>query len=388
MPARPCRLFAGPSAPASLAIAVLDAGRLHKACPLKPVTIPIRSGINAAIVIAVLLSGAAIFLLGGIIAPLLLAIFLLVEVGELSRLIHRIAPKAPRNLTLGLSLTIIVAAFAMITWIVADNLTGLLADADRYAERLDSVLLTIGNRLGVALPPNIESLLARIEPSQAAGVMLAWLRSAVSAAVFVLIYLGFMMASRRSFALKLAALTSAGEGASEAKAVFDRIRNAVEGYVWIQTTTGLMIAGGAFVLMWALGMPKPLFWAFVILVASYVPIVGGVVGVLAPSLFGLLEFDTLAKPIILFAGLQALHFTVGNVVQPRMQGRSLNVDPVIVLVSLAFWATLLGATGAFLSTPLSVTAMAILAQFKETRWMAILLSGDGDPYPSETEDPE
>ncbi len=349
---------------------------------MKPARTPIRSGINAAIFTAVLLGAAAIYLLQDIIAPLVLAVFLLVMVGELSRLIHQAAPKAPRNLTLGLSLTVIVAAFAIITWIIVDNLTGLLSDADRYAARFDSVLLTIGNRLGVALPPNIESLLARIEPSQAAGVMLTWLRGAVSAAVFVLIYLGFMMASRRSFARKVAALTTEGDGASEAKAIFERMRSAVEGYVWVQTTTGLMIAGGSWVLMAALGMPKPLFWAFVILVASYVPIVGGVVGVLAPSLFGLLEFDTFTKPLVLLIGLQALHFIVGNILQPRMQGRSLNVDPVVVLLSLAFWATLLGATGAFLSTPLSVTAMAILAEFKRTRWMAILLSSDGNPYPT------
>jgi hypothetical protein len=34
----------------------------------------------------------------------------------------------------------------------------------------------------------------------------------------------------------------------------------------------------------------------------------------------------------------------------------------------------------FLSTPLAVMAMAILAEFKGSRWMAILLSGDGEPY--------
>jgi predicted PurR-regulated permease PerM len=43
---------------------------------------------------------------------------------------------------------------------------------------------------------------------------------------------------------------------------------------------------------------------------------------------------------------------------------------------------LLGATGAFLSTPLTVTAMAILAEFNKTRWLAILLSSDGNPYPT------
>ncbi len=230
---------------------------------------------GAAVLIATLLSGGAIYLLREIIAPLVLAVFLLVVVSEFSRLIHRFVPKAPRSLTLSLSLVIIVAAFATISWIIIDNLTGLLENAESYVSRLDSVLLTIGRRLGLELPPNIVSPLEGIEATRAAGVMLAWLQGGISASTFVLIYLGFMMASRRSFARKLAALTTGGEGVNEAKDIFERIRLAVESYVWVQTTTGLMIAGASWLLMLALGLPQPLFWAFVIFVANYVPIVGG-----------------------------------------------------------------------------------------------------------------
>jgi predicted PurR-regulated permease PerM len=70
---------------------------------------------------------------------------------------------------------------------------------------------------------------------------------------------------------------------------------------------------------------------------------------------------------------------IGNVVYPRMQGRSLNLDPVMILLSLAFWSGIWGLTGAFLSTPLTVMAMVILAQFDGSRWIAVILSADGDP---------
>jgi AI-2 transport protein TqsA len=70
---------------------------------------------------------------------------------------------------------------------------------------------------------------------------------------------------------------------------------------------------------------------------------------------------------------------VGNVILPRMQGDSLNMDPTVVLLSLAVWGALWGVTGMFLSTPLTVACMLILAQFDGTRWIAILLSEDGDP---------
>jgi AI-2 transport protein TqsA len=67
-------------------------------------------------------------------------------------------------------------------------------------------------------------------------------------------------------------------------------------------------------------------------------------------------------------------------VQPRMQGRSLNLDPIVVLLALAFWGAVWGVVGAFLSTPLTVAAMAILAEFRSSRPIAVLLSSDGRPF--------
>jgi predicted PurR-regulated permease PerM len=70
---------------------------------------------------------------------------------------------------------------------------------------------------------------------------------------------------------------------------------------------------------------------------------------------------------------------IGNIVYPRMQGQSLNIDPVVVLLGLAFWGAVWGLAGAILSTPLTVAIMVILAQFDGTRWIAVILSSDGDP---------
>ena len=83
---------------------------------------------------------------------------------------------------------------------------------------------------------------------------------------------------------------------------------------------------------------------------------------------------------MLAASLLALSFVIGNILLPRMQGRNLNVDPVILLLSLAFWGAVWGVTGMFLSTPLTILVMVVLAQFEGSRWIAVLLSADGDPH--------
>ena len=164
-----------------------------------------------------------------------------------------------------------------------------------------------------------------------------------------------------------------------AAAVFFRIRDGVESYLWIQTVTGALMAAGSFVAMQALGLQNAMFWAFLIFIASYIPVLGGLVGSVLPPLFALLQFEAYWRALALFAALQAIFFVIGNVVQPRMQRDSLNIDPVMILLSLAFWGAVWGVPGMFLSTPLTVMAIIILAQFEGSRWVAILMSGDGQP---------
>src|SRR6185312_10098984 len=202
----------------------------------------------------------------------------------------------------------------------------------------------------------------------------------VSTFLFILIYLGFLFASRGSFRKKAVRLFPTAEGHQNAAEAFDRIRNGIERYLWVQTVTGLMIAVASAIILLLAGMPNAVFWGFLILVTSYVPIVGGMIGQFLPPLFALVEFNNYWQPGLILVGLTVVQMVVGSIIFPRMQGRSLNLDPVVILLSLSFWALVWGVPGMFLSTPLTVTVMVVADQFPSTRWMAILLSSDGHPF--------
>jgi predicted PurR-regulated permease PerM len=110
-----------------------------------------------------------------------------------------------------------------------------------------------------------------------------------------------------------------------------------------------------------------------------VPIIGGLAAMILPCLFALVTFDAHWHAAALFVGLSVINFGVGNILLPRMQGRSLNLDPVVILLALSFWGLVWGIAGMFLSTPLTVTLMVVAEQFPGAKWLSILLSGDGDP---------
>jgi predicted PurR-regulated permease PerM len=269
--------------------------------------------------------------------------------------------------------------FGGAAFFIADNATIFAGELVAYAPRLDGVIARLASLVGVAVPPTMDQLLHRLDPASLIGQLARALEGVATTAIFVLVYLGFILASRRGWERKAVSLFPSRERRVEAVDAFLRIRNGVEQYLWVQTVTGLMIAVASWIAMVAVGLDNALFWAILIFIASYIPVVGGLIGVAAPPIFALVQFETLWQAIVLFVGLQIIGMFVGNVVQPRMQGRSLNMDPIVLLLALAFWGVIWGLPGAFLSTPLTTVMMVVLAQFQGTRWVAVLLSADGDP---------
>jgi predicted PurR-regulated permease PerM len=272
-----------------------------------------------------------------------------------------------------------IGLFGGAAFVIADNAAGFATQLSAYAPRLNGLLERLGELAGVEVPPTVDELVRQLNPTRYLGDVARTLQNFTSTAFFVLIYLGFILASRSGFERKIIGLFPAREERQRAVEAFHRIRDGVEQYLWVQTVTGLMIGAASWLAMTVIGLDNAIFWAFLIFIASYIPIVGGVVGILAPPVFALLQFDGIVQAIVLMAVLQTVQFVVGNVIQPRMQGRSLNIDPVVVLLALGLWGALWGVTGMFLSTPLTVMLMVILAQFEGTRWVAVLLSADGEP---------
>jgi AI-2 transport protein TqsA len=346
---------------------------------------------NAVVVIAVILGGAALYWLRGILTPLILAIFLMVLIDGFARVLDSRIPGFPKRFAMPVAILASVLLFALTVYLLAENARAFVSQLIEYGPKLQSVITRIAGTLGVAVPPTLEGLIQKLNPARFVGVAAQSMQGIVSDAAFILIYLGFLLASRHGFKRKIVTLYPTREEREDAVDIFTRVRTGIERYVWVQTVTGLIIGAAVWAMMAALGVENAFFWAFFIFLASYIPVVGGLVGTLIPPLFALLQFDTYWQAVALFAGSQAVFFVVGNIITPKMQGTSLNLDPVVVLLSLAFWGAIWGAPGAFLSSPLTVVAMVILMQFPGTRWIAVLLSWDGNPergdQPSDPSEP-
>ena len=332
-------------------------------------------------VIAVILGAFALWALRHVLTPFVLAVFLLLMIGGLEGVLSR-RTRLPQTAILPAAISVVVTLFALSIWLIGENGAHIVKDSGGYVVRLDALLQMGAARLGIEAAPTIDQLFHQLNPGRYVTVVAAAVGDVAEKAVLVLIYLGFLLASRAGFGRKLAELFAEGRHA-EALIIMARIQHGVEGYIWVQTVAGVMIAGGSALIMWAMGLSHVLFWSFLIFLANYIPVIGVAIGVLLPTVFGLVELTDIWKPVVIFVGMEVVHFVTAHVFLPRMQGDSLNIDPLVVLLSLAFWGVIFGVSGAFLSTPLTVIVMAVCAEFPATRGIAILLSSDGKPYAKE-----
>jgi predicted PurR-regulated permease PerM len=334
---------------------------------------------NAQVIIAVILGGVALRFLGGVLTPLLLAVFLAVMVDGLADLLRRRVPRIPRGLPTLVAVVALAGAFGLCVVVIAARASGFVQTLSAAEPRLVAMITQMASALRIKQPAAAASMALSLDPTTYIGGIALGLQGFITNAIYILIYVGFIIASKRAFDRKAVKLFRHRGHRHEAMNLARRVRDSIQSYLWIQTVTGALIAVVSWAIMAAVGLENSVFWAFLIFIVNYVPIVGAIAAIVAPALFAVVQFNTYWQAIVILAGLWLITFLVGNILLPRLQGDRLNMDPLVVLLSLAFWGALWGLPGMFLSTPLTVLVMLILAQFEGSRWLAVMLSADGEP---------
>jgi len=346
-----------------------------------------RSGEIAQPVIATAAGIGLLYFLRAILVPLVLAIVLAVLVNSLVRVIAKLARGAPHWAVVSFAGLIVMLCANGAILIVGQGIVRMVKQMPMLLARIEQIFQQLGQAIGLASTPHITTMLNSIDVPEVAGNVAGGVSSTLGTILLMITYFIFILAGRRYAKQKLAHLANSPAAAKTLEAAIGHIAGDIETYLWVQTVTGVMIAGASAIVMYAVGLDNALFWTIVLFLLCYIPMIGVTVGSVVPALFALLQFPSWWQAALVFGGIQFAAFVVGNFIYPRMQAESQNIDPVATLFSLAFWGFLWGITGAFLAVPLTLMVMMICANFPRTRWLAVLLSNDGNPQFPKTHAP-
>lgn len=325
---------------------------------------------------------STLYLTRHIMTPFALAIFFWLIIDAFARFLDRLSPKIPYWFALSIAVIIVLIGIVGVVLVVVDTASDVARQAPRYQGRISQFFAWLSERTGrenlsFAVLDQQFGLTAKLQ-SGLTGFA-ASIQSVLSSFMLIALYVAFLFAAQSSFPKKMDDLFPDPARRAKAGKVGERIRISIEKYIGVQTIISLMQTVISYIGMTALGLDNALFWALVIFILNYIPIIGGLAAVALPCIFALVEFDSMGRVALLAGILFGAQTIIGNTIQPKMMGDSMNLSALVVVLSLSLWGALWGGVGAFLSAPLTVIIMIILAQFPTTRWIAVLLSADGEP---------
>ncbi len=123
------------------------------------------------------------------------------------------------------------------------------------------------------------------------------------------------------------------------------------------------------------GMPHPLSWGATAAILNFIPYLGPLMSVGLIALAAIIEFDALPT-MLLMPGIMALCTGVeGQLLSPLILGRRFNINPVMILLAVAFWAWIWGLTGALIAVPVLVVFKSICDRTGWAPWFSRFVSG-------------
>ena len=168
----------------------------------------------------------------------------------------------------------------------------------------------------------------------------------------------------------------AEERAKELMSILRSIENQVQHYLVLKTVISLLTAIISGIILYFGGFDFLLFSSLLIFALNFIPNIGSVIATAFPVLTGLIKFGFSMKVLLVLAGLMLTQMIIGNILEPKIAGKSLNLSPIVILLSLIFWGYIWGITGMILAVPLTSAIKIIFSHIQILKPVAELISAD------------
>jgi predicted PurR-regulated permease PerM len=196
----------------------------------------------------------------------------------------------------------------------------------------------------------------------------------VVSSVLVLILLYFLLAYDGVFLAKLIKLLPTLSDKKRAVSIASEIEGHVSIYLFTITVINLCLGLAVGVTVGLLGLRNPIMWGAIVAILNFIPYLGALTGIICLTLGAVLSFDSIGYALIFPAVYLGFATLEGNFITPWVMGRSLTLNPVMILLSLAFWGWMWGIIGVILAVPILAAFKIFCAHIKPMEPIAEFLS--------------
>jgi predicted PurR-regulated permease PerM len=324
-----------------------------------------------------------IYFLRAVLLPIVLAWLLSYLLRPIVRTLSRI--KIPPLLGAALILLALLSMVTLGVSTLATPAAGWLAKAPSGLEELQHKLMPMKRSMAevakasgeiekLATPDSSSKLAVEVKRHPITEMLYMRTPEFITNLVLLLILLFFLLAYDGIFIGKLIKLLPTMSDKKRAVSIAHEIESQISRYLFTATIINCCLGLAVGTTVGLLGLPNPVMWGVMVATLNFVPYLGALSGIICMTIGAILSFDSLGYALIfpaVYLGFGALE---GNLITPWVMGRSLTLNPVLILLSLVFWGWMWGIAGVILAVPILAAFKIFCAHIKPMEPLAEFLS--------------
>ncbi len=283
----------------------------------------------------------------------------------------------PQPIALLLAFAAVIALSYVLFSIIADNAMRVAEMAPKYQTRIVAIQAKVFQLIGTEQPPAMRQFLGSLDIPGLLTLVATNLAALLKTTTLIVVFAVFLLLESRFIPAKIEALFPADSRRDRVQLILRRIDHDIQTYFGVKTAVSLVTALLSYAVMRAVGLDFAAFWALLVFILNFIPTIGSIVATIFPGLLALVQFESWTPFVILVVGITVIQQVLGSFLEPNLMGMTLNLSPLVVVISLILWGMLWGVVGMFLCVPITVIMVIILANFPGTRWVSVLLSKEG-----------
>ena len=316
-----------------------------------------------------------------ILIPLVLAVilwFIVKEMRSFFNKINWIKTKVPKWLKTSIASLIVFGIIGFVISILASNINDLKNSLPVYENNIIHVEKLINSTFNINVENLFSDFFVDFDFSNIIKNIINSVSSTFGSIFMILIYVLFIFMEESASSNKLKFIYSTQEKYNEARTLLKDIENSISSYITLKTLVSFITGTLSYIVLLIIGIDVPLFWAFLIFLLNYIPTIGSLIATLFPTVIALLQFGEFTPSILILTFVGLIQVIVGNIIELKIVGNSLNVSSLVVILSLTIWGSIWGVFGMVISVPITVIMIIIFSRFESTKNIAILLSEKGE----------
>ncbi len=308
-----------------------------------------------------------------LMVPFMLSVFIALL---LSPLLHWLIRKGvPKPLSFLFVILFMLTIFVTLTGVVSTHVADLFSKSDIWQqammENLQKWLLQL-HEWGITIDK--EAFFEFVQPQKVFTFTLSIVKNTttlLSNSFLIFFTVLFMLIESFSIRQKIDYIEKSGvANLGERIWLFtDRLNHYFTLKALTSALTGLWIVA----VLYFYDIPYPLLWGLGGFVLNFIPVIGSIIAAIPPVLIALATHG-FGDALWIAGWFLVINTAIGNILEPKLMGRGLELSELVVFLSLVFWGWVFGKIGMLLAVPLTMIVKFALETSESTRWIGVLLS--------------